>query len=185
MPTASLQRARPSRPIGPDPRRHGALPLVLGLDPGLHRTGYGALEAGAGRPRVREVGVLTTPPRQAMGDRLLQLYRDVDHLLRDLRPGVVVLEDLFVHGRFPRTAIVLGHARGIIVLAAAARGIRVLELAPAVVKRAVAGHGRASKAQVQTAVRGLLGLRPLTDAHAADALALAYAGLHRAMGARR
>jgi crossover junction endodeoxyribonuclease RuvC len=157
----------------------------LGLDPGLHRTGYGALEAGAGRPRVREVGVLTTPPRQAMGDRLLQLYRDVDHLLRDLRPGVVVLEDLFVHGRFPRTAIVLGHARGIIVLAAAARGIRVLELAPAVVKRAVAGHGRASKAQVQTAVRGLLGLRPLTDAHAADALALAYAGLHRAMGARR
>lgn len=131
---------------------------------------------------MREVGVLTTRPRQTMGDRLLQLYRDVDHLLRDLRPGVVVLEDLFVHGRFPRTAIVLGYARGIILLAAATRGVRVLELAPAVVKRAVTGHGQASKAQVQTAVHRLLDLRPLADAHAADALALAYAGLHRSVG---
>jgi crossover junction endodeoxyribonuclease RuvC len=134
---------------------------------------------------VREVGVLSTSARAHLGDRLHHLYRDMEGLLRDLHPDVLVLEDLFVHGRFPRTAIVLGHARGIIYLAAAAAGVRIVELAPSAVKQAVAGTGRASKAQVQTAVRTLLGLRAVTNAHAADALALAYAGLYRTTSAVR
>jgi crossover junction endodeoxyribonuclease RuvC len=155
------------------------------VDPGLHRTGYGALAFRDGRPTVREVGVLSTSARAHLGDRLHHLYRDMEGLLRDLHPDVLVLEDLFVHGRFPRTAIVLGHARGIIYLAAAAAGVRIVELAPSAVKQAVAGTGRASKAQVQTAVRTLLGLRAVTNAHAADALALAYAGLYRTTSAVR
>jgi crossover junction endodeoxyribonuclease RuvC len=154
----------------------------VGLDPGLERTGYGALSAAGGRPRVREAGVLVTRSRDGLAGRLLDLHRDIETLLRDLRPDVVVLEDLFVHHAFPRTALVLGHARGVIMLAAAAAGVRVIELPPGAVKRAVAGSGRASKTQMQRAVRTLLGVRGLANTHAADALALAYAGWSRASG---
>lgn len=179
--TTRLHSTRPDPQASPPP---APSLLVLGIDPGLHYTGYGAVSGEGGRPRVREAGVLTTSDRLAFGPRLRRLFTEVEGLLAELRPDVVVLEDLFVHTRFPRTAIVLGHARGIIYLAAASVGVRVLELAPSVVKRAVAGHGRASKAQVQAAVCALLGLGGVRDAHAADALALAYAGLARAQRAR-
>jgi crossover junction endodeoxyribonuclease RuvC len=180
MPPSSTLHQRLPRPIGPDARRRPPL-VVLGLDPGLQRTGYGALSAAGGRPSVREAGVLVTRSRDGLAGRLLQLYRDIDSLLRDLRPAVIVLEDLFVHHEFPRTALVLGHARGIIMLAAAAAGVRVIELPPSSVKRAVAGSGRASKTQMQRAVRVLLGVRGVSNTHAADALALAYAGWSRAL----
>lgn len=151
----------------------------MGIDPGLEHTGYGILQGGGSRPRVLEMGVLATDRRGELGGRLQHLHKDVEQLLREVRPELVVLEDLFAHPRFPRTAIVLGHARGVICLAVAASGARMVTLAPSVVKRAVTGSGRATKAQVQEAVRALLGLRRLPEPHAADALALAYAGLAR------
>ncbi|MDQ7858437.1 MAG: crossover junction endodeoxyribonuclease RuvC [Armatimonadota bacterium] len=155
---------------------------MLGLDPGLRRTGYGALFMEDGRPRIREAGVLATPARGDLGRRLQGLFREVDGLLRELRPAAISLEDLFVHREFPRAAIALGQAQGVIWLAAAAHRVPVVALAPGAVKRAVTGSGRASKAQVQAAVRTLLGVRRVADPHAADALALAYAGLHRLRG---
>jgi crossover junction endodeoxyribonuclease RuvC len=153
--------------------------LVLGFDPGLRRTGYGVLRIGVGRPQVHEAGIFSTRNGADLERRLHQLHRDVHNLLGEIRPDLLVLEDLFAHSRFPRTAIVLGHVRGVICLAAASAGIRVLALAPSVVKRAVTGSGRASKHQVQAALCSLLGVRSLTNSHAADALALAYAGLSR------
>lgn len=182
MPTVSLQHQRRLRPVGANHPRRGPSRLVIGLDPGLSRTGYGAVQMSSGRPCVREAGVLLTDgrgDRGNLGDRLLRLHGEVTGLLRDLRPDLIVIEDLFAHRLFPRTAILLGHARGIICLAAAAAGLPVVTLAPGAVKQAVAGSGRASKAQVQAAVRRLLGLRHLSDHHAADALALAYTGLVR------
>ncbi len=155
------------------------MPRVMGIDPGLEHTGYGVLEGGGTRPRVVEMGVLTTGRRGDLATRLRQLHEDVLGLLREVQPEVVVLEDLFAHPRFPRTAIVLGHARGVICLAVATSGARMMALAPSVVKRAVTGSGRATKAQVQEAVRALLGLRRRPSQHAADALALACAGLAR------
>jgi crossover junction endodeoxyribonuclease RuvC len=152
----------------------------LGLDPGLLRTGYGALAVKEGRPHVREAGVLATRPRDGLAGRLLRLHRDIDALLRDLRPDVVVLEDLFVHHSFPRTALVLGHVRGIILLVAAAAGVPVVELPPSSVKQAMTGSGRAAKTQMKRAVRMLFGVRGLSNPHAVDALALAYAGWSRA-----
>ncbi len=125
------------------------------------------------------MGVLTTERRGELIVRLQHLHEDVVQLLSEARPELVVLEDLFAHPRFPRTAIVLGHARGVICLALAASRTRMVTLAPSVVKRAVTGSGRATKTQVQEAVRALLGLRRLPEPHAADALALAYAGLAR------
>jgi crossover junction endodeoxyribonuclease RuvC len=187
MPTVSLQHQRRPRPVGAPHPRHGSPYLVIGLDPGLSRTGYGAVRVSNGRPCVREAGVLLTGGRGGradLGDRLLRLHGEVTGLLRDLRPDLIVIEDVFAHQLFPRTAILLGHARGIICLAAAAAGLPVVTLAPGAVKQAVTGSGRAGKAQVQAAVRRLLGLRRLSDSHAADALALAYTGLVRTAGAR-
>ena len=185
MPTASPSFLRRSRPGDLDLRRMGTSSLVLGFDPGLHRTGYGAISIGSGRPQVHEAGVLSTRADADLGQRLCQLYRDVEALVKELRPDLVVLEDLFAHHQFPRTAIVLGHVRGIICLAAAEARIAVVALAPAAVKRAIAGSGRASKPQVQAAVRTLLGIRRVADPHAADALALAYAGGARLRSVRR
>ncbi len=178
MPTP-FSTLRASHPTAPGHGRVGNVPLILGFDPGLQHTGYGALRLGAGRPQIFEVGVLETRHGFDLGARLHQLHQDVEGLLREIRPDLVVLEDLFTHARFPRTAIILGHVRGVICLAAAAASVQVLALAPSVVKRAVTGSGRASKPQVQAALRGLLGLRSLTNSHAADALALAYAGVAR------
>lgn len=180
MPAAPAYPHRSSRVAGSGSRPAGSPPLVLGLDPALRRTGYGVIQMENGRPRIREAGVLLTDDRSDLGDRLFHLHREVTGLLRDLRPDLIVIEDLFAHRLFPRTAILLGHARGIIYLAAAAARLPVATLAPGAVKQAVTGSGRASKAQVQAAVRRLLGLRRLSNHHAADALALAYTGLVRA-----
>ncbi|MDR7418689.1 MAG: crossover junction endodeoxyribonuclease RuvC [Armatimonadota bacterium] len=185
MPVSSTRLRPRTPPAGQARRRADHAPLVLGIDPGLHHTGYGAVELREGRPYLREAGVLSTCAGDTLGVRLHQLHRDVEHLLRDVRPDVVVVEDLFVHGQFPRTAITLGHARGVIYLAATSAAVEIMELAPSVVKQAVAGNGRASKTQVQASIRVLLGVRGLADPHAADALALAYAGLYRARAARR
>jgi len=180
MPTTSAPALHTSPPTAFVLSRMANVPLILGFDPGLKHTGYGALQAMPRRPEVFGVGVLSTLEGQDLGHRLHQLHNEVQNLLREFRPDLVVLEDLFAHSRFPRTAIILGHVRGVICLAAAASGVRVMALAPSVVKRAVAGSGRASKPQVQAALRTLLGLRALSNSHAADALALAYAGMARA-----
>jgi len=178
MPTAS-STLRPSQPTV-----QANAPLIVGFDPGLQHTGYGVLRIGGPRPHVLECGVLSTDKGNDLGVRLRHIHHDIERLLREVRPDLVVLEDLFTHSRFPRTAIILGHVRGVICLAAASAGLHVLALAPSVVKRAVTGSGRASKSQVQAALCGLLGLRTLTNSHAADALALAYAGLARRAGLR-
>ena len=179
MPTAPSPPLRRAYGGHVSAHRDRRSPIVLGFDPGLHRTGYGAVCLNGSAPRVVEAGVLTTRPSERLGRRLHLLYRDIESLVREMRPRLIVLEDLFAHPRFPRTAIVLGHVRGIICLAAASARIEVMALAPSAVKRAVAGSGQASKAQVQAAVRVLLALRGVVDAHAADALALAYTGMAR------
>jgi crossover junction endodeoxyribonuclease RuvC len=181
MPATSHPRVSISPPPAPN-GRHPAL-VIVGVDPGLHKTGYAALFANGRRPVIKEAGVIVTDERAEFTARLQHLHRDAQALFRDLRPDVVFLEDLFVHQRFPRTAILLGHARAAIVLAAAAADVRVVTITPSAVKQAVAGSGRAAKQQVQLAVSRLFGIRSFADSHAADALALAYAGLSR-LGAR-
>jgi crossover junction endodeoxyribonuclease RuvC len=111
------------------------------------------------------------------------IYDGVDLVLKTHAPDLVVLEDLYTDYKFPRTALLMAHARGVICLAARQREVPVLALAPAEVKRAITANGGASKAQIQTGVQRLLGLavapRP---SHVADALALALTGLSRRKG---
>jgi crossover junction endodeoxyribonuclease RuvC len=115
--------------------------------------------------------------------RLQQIHEGVDRLLAEHAPSAIVLEDLYSDYKFPRTALAMAHARGVICLAAQQRGVEVLALAPAEVKRAIAAHGAASKAQIQESVRRLLKLdAPPRPSHVADALALALTGLSRAGG---
>jgi crossover junction endodeoxyribonuclease RuvC len=128
-------------------------------------------------------GVITTAAGEPLEARVALIHGAVDRLLAEHAPGALVLEDLYTEYRFPRTALQMAHARGVICLAARQRGVAVLTLAPGEVKRAVAAHGAASKAQVQEAVRRLLGLATAPrPSHVADALALALTGFSRAGG---
>ncbi|MDR5684455.1 MAG: crossover junction endodeoxyribonuclease RuvC [Armatimonadota bacterium] len=152
--------------------------VVVGLDPGLRVTGYGVVRASAEGSVLQEAGVIRTSGGTLQA-RLVQVYADVVGLLCEFRPDLVALEDVFSHTRFPQAAISMAHVRGVLCLAASVAGVPVQAIAPAAVKQAVCGNGRAPKAQVQAAVRTLLGVRGRLDSHAADALALATTVLRR------
>lgn len=152
--------------------------IALGVDPGLRATGYCILQGDHLGCRVRELGVL----RSSQADlprRVQEIHHEIVGLLREVHPNVVVLEDLFAHERFPRTALQLAHLRGAIALAVVDAGLTMETLAPAAVKRALTGSGRASKTQVQAMVARLLGLSGRPGSHSADAAALALTALSR------
>lgn len=170
---------RPSRlpehlaPAPPDAR-------VLGVDPGLVATGYAVLAAAPGRPALLDMGVVETRPDVPLEERLDAIHGAVAGLLDKHAPTAMAVEDLYSEYRFPRTALLMAHARGVVYLAARRHDVAVLALSPAEVKRVVAAHGAASKEQVQHAMRRLLDLPELPrPSHVADALALAFAGLAR------
>jgi crossover junction endodeoxyribonuclease RuvC len=130
---------------------------------------------------ILATGVIRADPQLSLEARLVRIYDDILEILETFAPTVVVLEDLYAEYRFPRTAILMAHARGVICLAARQRGIALMTLPPATVKRAIAANGAASKEQIQLSVQRLLKLtRPPAPSHVADALALALTGLSRA-----
>lgn len=156
---------------------------MLGIDPGLVDTGYGVIEPGPGGLVVVTSGVIATRRDVPLEARIQLIYDDVHALLAKHAPALVVLEDLYAEYKFPRTALLMAHARGVICLAARQQGVTLLTLAPTVVKRAIAGHGAAAKEQIQHSVQRMLKLRELPrPSHVADALALALTGLSRAGG---
>jgi crossover junction endodeoxyribonuclease RuvC len=155
----------------------------MGVDPGLVATGFGVLEAGGDGVTVRDAGVISTTTGQPLEARLNALHRAMYRIIETQSPGLLVVEDLYTEYKFPRTAILMGHARGVIYLAARQLGVSVLALAPAEVKRAMTGNGAAGKGQVQRAVQTVLGLKePPRPSHVADALGLAASGMARITG---
>lgn len=157
---------------------------VLGLDPGTAATGYGVVEfAGPGATRLVECGVVRTAAASPLEQRLAQIFDAIADLIVQHRPDVVAVESVFV-ARNPRSALVLGHARGAALLAAAKAGLPVAEYAPAVVKRTVVGAGAATKIQVQRMAARLLRLSaPPAPDDAADGVAVALT--HGMRSARR
>jgi crossover junction endodeoxyribonuclease RuvC len=150
--------------------------FVLGVDPGLSRCGYGAVEGGP-KPHAVAAGVLTTPTDDPLPDRLAALDRELRQLLAELKPDAVAVERVFFQNN-ARTAMSVGQASGLVLAAAAQSGAVVAQYTPNEVKQAVAGYGSAPKEQVQRMVQSLLGLRALPrPADAADALALALCHL--------
>ncbi len=153
---------------------------VIGVDPGLTATGYAVIDAGEGVPRVRAAGCPRSESKQPMEARIRTIYDEVVAVLEQWRPGVMVLEGLFAEYEFPRTAIIMGHVRGAICLAAVQTGARVLEVSPAEVKSALTGSGRATKEQIRRSVSRMLHLEAAPrNEHINDALALALVGAAR------
>lgn len=147
---------------------------ILGIDPGLNLTGYGVLEAIDGRLHLREAGVVRGKSHGSLAQRLREIHSGVSEVIVALRPDVMALEELYSHYKRPRTAILMGHARGVICLAAAQSDLPVVHYSATQVKRIVTGSGRASKSQVQRAIRRELGLNTLpSPSDVADALAVA------------
>jgi crossover junction endodeoxyribonuclease RuvC len=147
--------------------------VVLGIDPGLASTGYGVVRLDGGAMRVVDGGVIETPSGLAQSRRLERIHRALLELVARHGPQAVALEELYF-GRNVRSAVAVGQARGVALLAAAQRGVPCFDYTPQAVKIAVCGTGAASKEQVQRMVAALLGLaEPPSSDHAADALAVA------------
>ena len=152
--------------------------IILGVDPGSLRTGYGAIETDGRRHRLVEKGVLLAPSRHPLPERLRHIHQGICALIARLSPAALAVEDVF-HAANTRTALVLGHVRGVILLAGAQAGLPVHEFPPATVKVQVTGFGRAEKAQVALMVARLLDLPGEAEAgDAADALAVAVCQAH-------
>ncbi len=169
---------------------------VLGVDPGLRLTGYACLDDAPDRPEIVEAGVLRlTGLRSADGTpaadagsvvaRLDELDRDFRAILVRLRPDAVAVESLFAHYQHPATAIVMGHARGVLLLAVRQASLPLMEFKPKLVKKSMTGHGGADKGRMQVAVQSYFELpEPPSPPDVADAIAIALCGLRRrAMGA--
>ena len=151
---------------------------VFGIDPGSERTGYGCVESDGSRHRMVSCGAITSPALTSFADRLLAIHTRLAALLEESRPDFVAIENLFFATNV-RSALKLGHARGVAMLAAVEAGVPVVEYTPAEIKRAVVGYGRAEKHQVQQMVKLVLGLSTPPSPHdAADALAVAICHLH-------
>jgi crossover junction endodeoxyribonuclease RuvC len=155
---------------------------IFGIDPGSERTGYGCIESSGSRRRLVICGSLAAPSRSTFPDKLRHIHAGLVALFARHQPDCVAVEDIF-HARNVRSALKLGHARGVVLLAASEAGLAIVEYTPAEIKRAVVGYGRAEKHQVQQMVRLLLGLDTVPAPHdVADALAVAVCHLHSATG---
>jgi crossover junction endodeoxyribonuclease RuvC len=151
---------------------------IFGIDPGSERTGYGCIESSGGRYRVVICGILSAPPRATFPEKLLAIHRGLRALLARHEPECVAVENIF-YAKNVRSALKLGHARGVALLAASESAIPVVEYSPAEIKRSVVGYGRAEKHQVQGMMKVLLGLEAVPSPHdVADALAVALCHIH-------
>jgi crossover junction endodeoxyribonuclease RuvC len=151
---------------------------IFGIDPGSARTGYGCVEADGARHRLVVCGTIASPAGSSFADKLHLIHDTLSRLLRDTAPACVVVENLF-YSRNVRSALQLGHARGVVLLAAVQAGVPIVEYTPAEIKLAIVGYGRADKTQVQQMVKLLLGLDVVPAPHdAADALAAALCHSH-------
>jgi crossover junction endodeoxyribonuclease RuvC len=151
---------------------------IFGIDPGSERTGYGCVEADGSRNHLVACGAIVARPTDAFPQRLARIHQELAALLSECRPDCVAIENLF-HANNVRSALKLGHARGVAMLAAVQSGCPVVEYTPAEIKRAVVGYGRAEKQQVAHMIKLLLGLTEMPSPFdATDALAVAICHLH-------
>lgn len=151
---------------------------IIGIDPGFAITGFGILDYIGNKFSMIDVGVITTEASLELSDRLLILSKGLDELIEKYKPDAMAVEELFFNTNV-KTAIKVGHGRGVALLTAAKAGIRVFEYTPLQVKQSVVGYGRAKKDQVQQMVKILLNLEKIVKPDdAADALAVAICHAH-------
>lgn len=156
---------------------------ILGIDPGLKITGYGVVDFGLAAPALVDAGVIRLDAKADLASRLLELETELASLFDEYKPTVCAVEQLYSHYNHPRTAILMGHARGVILLVAQKRGVTIEQFAANRVKQAVTGHGHAQKSQVQKAIQLTWKLaKPPEPPDVADALAIALCcGRHKVL----
>jgi len=148
--------------------------IILGVDPGLRTSGYAVIEQRQRQLQVIDAGTFSADTELPLPGRLLQIYRDIDILLREHDINIMAIEQLYAHYKHPRTAILMGHARGMFLLAAADHNMPVDEYSATRIKKSLTGSGRAGKEQMQRSVMSQLSLARLpTPNDVADALAVA------------
>jgi crossover junction endodeoxyribonuclease RuvC len=147
---------------------------ILGIDPGLNTTGYGVIDATRAGVKLVEAGVVRCGPAKSLAERIGEIHAGVAEVIASLNPEAMALEELYSHYERPTTAILMGHARGVIVLAAQQAGIEVTPYASTQIKKILTDNGRAPKSQMQQAIARELGLAaPPEPPDVADALAIA------------
>lgn len=171
---------------------------ILGIDPGLRLTGYACVETArgvGGRARIAtgsrageelaivEAGVIRLKPKTSVASRLCELDEDLRGIIERVSPAVVAVEKLYAHYKHPLTGVIMGHARGVVLLSAQRAGVRLVELGATEVKRSLTGNGHASKRQMQLGVQAQLGLSAAPEpADVADAIAIAICAMRRMPG---
>ena len=147
---------------------------ILGIDPGLNTTGYGVLDFAGRQPQLVEAGVVRGKSDAPLAERLAEIHAGVADVIKSLQPEVLAIEELYTHYDRPTTAILMGHARGVILLAAAESGIPVESYRATQIKKTITGNGHAAKWQMREAIRRELGLPEMPEPpDVADALAIA------------
>lgn len=151
---------------------------VLGIDPGLSNTGYAVLQEVNGTVAFREGGIISTPSNRPLEDRLREIYLGLTEVVASFEPDLVAVEDLYSDYQNPASAVLMGHARGVCLLAASSHSVPVASYRPTRVKKSLTGNGRASKQQVKSMVKVVLRLsvEPSSE-HVADAIAVALCHL--------
>ena len=158
---------------------------ILGVDPGLGTTGYGAISADGRSFRLIEGGIVATRRKDSLEKKLLTLRRGFGEVIQKCRPEVVILEDLYSHTQHPRTAILMGHARGVLLSVCSEKQLPVVHFPAKRVKKAITGNGNATKTQVQEMVTMLLRLKQTScPVDVFDALALAMSYIYLGNGSR-
>ncbi len=148
--------------------------IIIGVDPGLQITGYGILQSDGNAVRVVEAGVIKTNEKDGFEGRLSEIYTEFGNIIKQHQPDYIAVEELYSHYAHPRTAIVMGHARGIVFLQAALSRIPIVSYASTRIKNSLTGNGRATKRQVMKMVESILNItETITSPDTADALAVA------------
>ena len=153
---------------------------ILGVDPGLHITGYGCITVATSTPvydtsrlALIEGGVIRTKRTDPFGKRLTVLFKDFSDILKDFQPEIIVIEDLYSHYKNPRTAIIMGHARGTIMVAAGLHSLDIIPYSANRIKKSLTGNGHATKEQMQKMIMTMLAIESPPSPDVADALAVA------------
>ncbi|MCD6161384.1 MAG: crossover junction endodeoxyribonuclease RuvC [candidate division Zixibacteria bacterium] len=157
--------------------------IFVGIDPGLGNTGYGVLEWSNGLVRLKDAGYIQTDKKLPMANRLSEIYSGLKEVFEEYKPVSVIIEDLYSHYRHPKTAIIMGHARGAVFLCASTVKIPVISYAATMIKKSLTGNGRASKHQMQLMITNKLGLNEIPEPpDVADALAVALCHINHLNG---
>ncbi len=148
--------------------------VILGIDPGLEKTGYGLIRIEGNREKLIEGGVVRSKRSESMEFRLVSIYKGISEIISEFKPSVIAIEEIFIHKSYPKTALIMGYVRGVILMSAGLNSIPVFNYPATTIKKFLTGSGRASKDQIQRMVKKRLNINnTLTPDDVSDAIAIA------------